>query len=88
MTLKEAKDFTAWIGGWMLLLWILMELYSATPLGRDSTDPHSWGFRTRSGMGLHEDARTGCEYLVASGGITPRLDRDGSHYGCRALVKP
>lgn len=38
----------------------------------------------RSGMRLHTDASTGCEYLsTPNGGVTPRLNKDGSHRGCR-----
>jgi hypothetical protein len=38
----------------------------------------------RSGMSLHTDHETGCQYLSALlGGITPRLAPDGSHMGCR-----
>lgn len=39
----------------------------------DDTDspPH------RSGMAVHTDALTGCQYLSAGRGITPRLDADG-----------
>lgn len=43
-------------------------------LGKDTTDPPNG----RSGMGLHVDAQTGCQYL-SRGGLTPRLDRDGKH---------
>lgn len=50
---------------------------------RDSTDG-----ATRSGMRPHVDAATGCEYLSApGGGITPRLDSDGRHMGCRGLER-
>ena len=42
-------------------------------LGRDSTD----GERVRSGMRLHIDAATGCEYLSVQGGLFPRLDSHG-----------
>lgn len=45
----------------------------------DSTDDG----RHRSGLALRADAGTGCEYLVASGGITPRLRPDGRQSGCR-----
>lgn len=45
----------------------------------DSTDGEK-----RSGMRLHVDNLTGCHYLsAAGGGLTARLDSDGSHYGCR-----
>lgn len=39
----------------------------------DSTD----GPERRSGMALYTDAGTGCQYLGASGGLTPRLDASG-----------
>ncbi|MFI2810177.1 hypothetical protein [Microbulbifer sp. JSM ZJ756] len=46
---------------------------------RDSTDGQE-----RSGMRLHTDKLTGCQYLsVINGGITPRLSTDGKHQGCR-----
>jgi hypothetical protein len=40
----------------------------------------------RSGLGLYEDAMTGCQYLSAGlSGITPRMARDGkTHLGCRS----
>lgn len=42
----------------------------------DSTD----STEARSGMGLHTDALTGCQYLsTPKGGITPRLDASGRH---------
>lgn len=40
---------------------------------RDSTD----GPERRSGMALYTDAGTGCQYVGASGGLTPRLDFEG-----------
>ena len=53
--------------------------YLAGLYDKDSTDGQD-----RSGMRLHKDNLTGCHYLsVKDGGITPRLDSSGSHYGCR-----
>lgn len=47
---------------------------------RDSTDSED----KRSGMSLHTDNATGCQYLSAAwGGLTPRLTPDGQHMGCR-----
>lgn len=40
---------------------------------RDSTDTKT----ARSGMKLYTDALTGCQYLSAGGGLTPRIDSDG-----------
>ena len=32
------------------------------------------------------DAKTGCEFLISgSGSITPRIDADGIHMGCKGL---
>lgn len=63
------------------LIVIFSSLMLAIPAGlligtasndRDSTDPKDG----RSGMRLYTDAMTGCQYLSAGGGITPRLDSD------------
>ena len=49
-------------------------------VGMDDTDVSA---TKRSGMRLHTDALTGCQYLAANGGgITPRLDASGKHI-CR-----
>jgi len=48
---------------------------------KDSTDP----INGRSGLGLHVDAQTGCEYVRDGfiGGMTPRIATDGkTHLGC------
>lgn len=34
-----------------------------------------------------EDVDTGCHYLVARGGITPRLGAHGEHIGCRPALR-
>lgn len=45
---------------------------------KDSTDGDK-----RSGMGLHVDNETGCEYLSApGGGLYPRQTSLGKHKGC------
>ena len=41
----------------------------------DSTD----NGKKRSGLSLMVDAQTGCHYLSAGGGITPRISRSGVH---------
>jgi len=44
-------------------------------LGLDDTDN---GANNRSGMQLHTDHGTGCQYLSSAGGsLTPRLNADG-----------
>jgi hypothetical protein len=52
-----------------------------TNLAKDDTDPP--GIGERSGMTLHTDAKTGCQYVGTPGflgigaTITPRLDAQG-----------
>lgn len=59
----------------VLVFVVAINIYSVMQ-PRDSTDSGS----TRSGLGLHVDAKTGCHYLsTARGGITPRYDRNGTH---------
>jgi hypothetical protein len=63
-----------------LLCWVcfILFLLSATPLGRDDSDPQRWGFGGRSNMVLSTDALTGCQYLQGEhGGIIPRVDATG-----------
>lgn len=44
------------------------------------TDSTDYSRTDRSGLKLHTDAMTGCQYLSTSGGgITPRLDNRGHH---------
>ena len=45
---------------------------------RDDSD----SLNSRSGMTIHRDQLTGCEYLSRFGGVTPRLDSDGKQI-CR-----
>ena len=50
-------------------------------LPTDDSDIDKWN---RSGMNISIDAKTGCEYFTKGfGGITPRLNADGSHMGCK-----
>jgi hypothetical protein len=73
----------AWVVLGFVLVAVLVFAIWQTPIGRDDSDGESFGSR-RSGMYPHTDALTGCQYLsVYGGGITPRLDGDGRHVGCR-----
>ena len=77
MNLNDWKNLIAWLAGIFIVVSTLVVLL---PLGRDNTDP---GWPGRSGMRLHIDAATGCEYLSnPGGGITPRVNSKGSHMGC------
>lgn len=36
--------------------------------------------------GVETDTETGCQYMATrNGGITPRIDADGIHMGCKGL---
>ncbi|MBC9176786.1 hypothetical protein [Pseudoroseomonas ludipueritiae] len=63
-----------------LLLMIAAVNYVTGANPPDDTDSPS----ARSGLALHTDHRTGCQYLSALfGGVTPRLDGQGKQVGCR-----
>jgi len=84
MELETLKEWSRWIGKWVVLVVVLAWAIGITPYGRDDSDGGTWG-SGRSGMEPMTDALTGCQYLrVPSGGITPRLDGHGRHVGCRA----
>ena len=66
---------------WVCIVTIIQLLvhYALGTFDADSTDGD-----TPSGMGLHTDAQTGCQYLsTASGGIISRTDNQGKHVGCK-----
>lgn len=67
------------IGAYLLVMFLSATwVVDLTGYGRDSTDAEK-----RSGMNLHTDAETGCQYLsVPGGGVTPRMNND-LHMGCR-----
>lgn len=68
--IKKDLFLTLAVGASMIA--IMSGLYSASDFGRDSTDGEK-----RSGMRLHTDALTGCQYLSVPGaGLTPRLDSE------------
>jgi len=57
---------------------IVLALYAIGHYDRDATDGAE-----RSGLKLHHDAQTGCQYLSAiNGGLTPRMV-SGKHMGCK-----
>lgn len=63
------------------LFWIVVLVFFLTlmsnffKVGWDSTDGES-----RSGLGLHTDNLTGCQYLSSPrGGLVPRSDKNGTH---------
>lgn len=60
------------------LFWIVVFVFFLTlvlKIGWDSMDSES-----RSGLGLHTDNLTGCQYLSSPrGGLVPRFGNDGIH---------
>ena len=63
----------------LALIWIVAAGVAVAVLGRwQPTDSTDISRSQRSGLKLHTDAMTGCQYLSTSGGgITPRLDSQG-----------
>ena len=81
MNLNDWKSLLRYVFNHVFWALVLVGLASSTPIGRDDADPGQWG--ARSGMRLHTDSLTGCQYLAnPSGGITARVDRAGKHVGC------
>ena len=81
MELETMKEWTRWVGKWVLIALLWAWALNQTPIGRDDTDAGAWG-GGRSGMAATTDALTGCQYLRgADGGVTPRLDGKGWHMG-------
>lgn len=74
----KVSGFTNFL--WLIVgLLVLSSLISAqiknVTMARDDTDPPG----ARSGLGTMTDCRTGVQYLTtARGGVTPRVNRDGS----------
>lgn len=69
---KEIKRDVVWIIAFVFLLTLVLNFFK---VGWDSTDGES-----RSGLGLHTDNLTGCQYLSSPhGGLVPRFGNDGVH---------
>ena len=59
----------------VILLMLIQAVYNWSDYGRDNTDGE-----TRSGMGLHIDALTGCHYLSkGKSSLLQRNDKNGNH---------
>lgn len=72
---RALKDFTLYIAMIFVVGMIVGRVINATSWGRDDSDGEE-----RSGLRVHTDALTGCQYLATrGGGITPRLDTQGRH---------
>ena len=73
------RIYLKWLGWVISAVWLAgILLWRFWPY--DDTDPPSG----RSGLLVYTDAKTGCQYLRASGGgITPRMQGDGKQVGCK-----
>jgi len=81
-TYESLREWTFWLGCWVVAVMIVDACLSVSPLGRDDSDEPGW-FARRSGMRIMIDEKTGCQYFAAQrGGLTPRLDAHGKHLGC------
>ena len=88
MTLQQFKKITDYVMIYMMALILLVMLFNLSPIGRDSSDSNkSWGYG-RSGLNIHRDKLTGCQYLsTADGGLTPRIIRGNQIFGCETVEK-
>ena len=65
---------------YVIPVFLVFLLVTSCSSGKDDTDPPEG----HSGLSLHTDQLTGCQYLAKPfGGITPRLDAKGNHI-CKA----
>lgn len=73
----------------LAVIWIAAALFAISALSWcQPTDSTDYSRADRSGLKLHTDAMTGCQYLSTSGGgITPRLNNQG-HYVCQQPTTP
>lgn len=53
---------------------------------RDVEYEFSLAYDKTAGVRIYTDASTGCEYIsIGSGSLTPRIDSDYMHKGCRGV---
>ena len=79
---EQLKKYTRWLVEMVLIGLALTWLLSQSPIGRDDSDEKGW-FSARSGVVPVTDNVTGCQYLRAGDGITPRLNGSGRQVGCK-----
>ena len=80
---KELQEYTLWLVTRASLVLLMIVFFNwLSEAGKDDSDPPEHG--ARSGLGVHTDALTGCQYLsYPKGGLVARYDSDGDHVGCR-----
>lgn len=84
MTLQETKEYTKWLARFLLIGYVLIaiinECYSISPIGRDDSDAKIAG----SGLAIRTDYKTGCQFYESkSGALTPRMDGEFNQLGCK-----
>lgn len=66
-----------------LALSVLMALLVAGCTGGDQPSSHSEDLKTSRYVQAFADPDNGCEYFTTmDGGMYPRLNKNGSHFGC------
>lgn len=72
-----AKTKAEFIVNFLILFFITTVILSVINWETDDSDVDFWN---RSGFSVHTDNKTGLQYIsVPFGGITPRLNVDGTH---------
>ena len=78
---KLAREIRIAVAWFFVVLFALSVWRGLGYYGRDPTDPDEG---PSSGLTVHTDAATGCEYLSVGGSaLVPRYATDGGQMGCR-----
>lgn len=68
----------------LLIIYVFIQLFIQLFVHGPNGDDSDKSFFERSGMRVMTDYKTGCQYFSSPyGGITPRLEPNGQHVGCR-----
>jgi len=81
MTSSEYKELLRWAA--VRISWLVMVIVAFSVLR--PIDSMDIGRLSRSGLAVHLDNKTGCQYLSTnSGGLMPRMTSHGTHMECKA----
>jgi hypothetical protein len=80
-TFKECVHYIALL---FILAIAIQTVITISPWFRDNSDKQGW-FASRSGLRLHQDHLTGCQYIESNNGsLLKRTDSKGQHIGCHS----
>ena len=80
---RQVVDYTIYSLCKLFVIWAVISCCILWYHGRFDRDDSDGIDGERSGMSVHTDALTGCQYLsTPSGGVITRRDGAGRHVGC------